>query len=109
MDRSWYTIGEFMNEFLKMDIFFVVATVVVVLLGVFALVAMFYIIRILKNVDHLSQNVSEESDHIKVDVNILRAKIRDEGMRVQHLLDLFGGMTTRHHSRKVSEKKDKES
>ncbi len=97
-----------MNEFLKMDIFFVVTTVVVVLLGVFLLVAMYYIIRILKNVNHVSQNVSEESDHIKVDVNILRAKIRNEGMRLQHLLDLFGGMKTRHHSRKARDKKNKE-
>lgn len=98
-----------MNEFLKMDVFFVVTTTVILLLGVFALVALYFIIKILKNVDHVSKNVSEESDHIKVDVNILRAKIRDEGMRVQHLLGLFGGMKTRHHSRKASEKKDKES
>ena len=98
-----------MNEFLKMDIFFVVTTVVVVLLGAFSLLAMYYVIKILKNVEHVSENVSEESDHIKVDVSILRAKIRDEGMRVQHFLDLFGGIKTRHHSRKASEKKDKES
>ena len=95
-----------MHEFLKMDIFFVVTTVIVSLLGVFSLVVLYYIIKILKNIDHVSQNLSEESDHIKVDINILRTKIRDEGMRIQHLLDFFGGMKSRHHSRKSARKSD---
>lgn len=96
-----------MEEFLKMDVFFVVATAVTLLLGVMSSVALYYIIRILRSVDHVSQNISDESDHIKIDLGILRAKVREEGMRLEHFLDLFGGFRSRHHSKKASNKHNK--
>ena len=89
-----------MNEFFKMDFFFVVTTAVVVLIGIFFLVALFYLIKILKSVDHLAKNVSEESDGIRGDINVLRAKVRDEGMKMKHLTDFFMGIKARSKARK---------
>jgi membrane protein implicated in regulation of membrane protease activity len=89
-----------MNDFLKMDVFFLVTTTVVILLAVFALVALYYIIRILKSVDHVAHNVSEESDSLRDDITVLRAKVREEGMRVQHFLEFFAGITSRQRGRK---------
>lgn len=91
-----------MDEFLKMDLFFVVTTVVVLLLGIFLIVAVVYVIRILRNVDHLSRNISEESDHIRTDLGVLRKNVREEGMKISHFLRFFGGMVGR---RKKSSKK----
>lgn len=89
-----------MNDFLKMDIFFVVTTIVAVLLGAFVLVALYYLIRILKSVDHLAKNVSEESDNVREDITELRGKVRDEGMKLKHLADFFAGMASRKQARK---------
>ena len=89
-----------MNDFLKMDIFFAMTTAVVALIGVFSLVALYYVISILRSVDHLAQNVSKESDSLREDINVLRRKVRDEGMKVKHLLDFFAGIKARKQSRK---------
>ena len=46
-----------MTELLKMDIFFFVTTIVVVAVGVLACVALYYVIRILRNVEQISEDV----------------------------------------------------
>jgi hypothetical protein len=65
-----------MDEFLKMDIFFVVTTVVVVVLGVFVAFALWRLQRVLKNVEHVSKNIALESDLVHEDIAELRSSIR---------------------------------
>ena len=89
-----------MSEFLKMDIFFVVTTIVTIIGGVFVIVALYYLVRILKSVDHLAQNASTESDNIKEDLLLLRTKLREEGTKIKHFSDFFGGMMKRREVRK---------
>ena len=87
---------------MKMDIFFLTTTVVVLLLGISLIVALYYIIKILKSIDHVAQNVSEESDNIRGDVTVLRGKIRDEGMKLGHFMDFFMNVAARKTGRKKS-------
>ena len=93
-----------MDDFFKMDIFFVITTVAVFLGGVLCVVALVYIIRILKSIDHVAQNVSEESDEMRGDLSVLRKKIRDEGIKWQHFAEFFSGMLWRKKPRKKPEK-----
>ena len=95
-----------MDEFLKMDIFFAVTTVVVLLGGVFCVVALFYFIKILRSVDNVARNVSEESNSIRGDIGILRTKIRDEGMKLKHFSDFFGGISSRRQQHKKTKVKE---
>ena len=90
-----------MEDFLKMDIFFLTTTVVVLLLGISLIVALYYIIKILKSIDHVAQNVSEESDNLRGDIVVLRGKIRDEGMKLKHFMDFFMNVATRKTGRKA--------
>lgn len=92
-----------MDQFLKMDIFFVVTTIVVLGGGILCIVALVYVIKILKSVDNVARNVSEESDSMRGDISILRHKIREQGMKVKHFADFFGAMISRRKSRKKSE------
>jgi hypothetical protein len=94
----------YMSEFLKMDIFFAVTTMVVFFFGIMGMVALYYMIRILRNIAHVARNVSEESDNVREDVKILREKARSEGIRITHLMDFFLGMKER---RRASSKKEK--
>ncbi|OGZ11054.1 MAG: hypothetical protein A3C93_01625 [Candidatus Lloydbacteria bacterium RIFCSPHIGHO2_02_FULL_54_17] len=89
-----------MDEFFKMDIFFVVATAAVFLGMVLCAVAMLYIIKILKNIDHITENVSEESDEMRGDIAILRSKIRQEGVKFRHFSEFFTNFVSRRKSRK---------
>ena len=94
-----------MSEFLKMDIFFAVTTAVVFFAGLMLLIVLYYGIQIMRSMNRVAKNVADESDNVRGDVAVLRAKIREEGMRVQHLVDFFLGMKARKatHKKKSSE------
>lgn len=91
-----------MSDFLKMDIFFVVTTIVVLVGGALSVVALYYLIRILKSIDHLAQNVSEESDNVRGDLLLLRTKVRNEGTKMAHFTDFFASLAKRRRARKKS-------
>ena len=94
-----------MDDFLKMDVFFVVTAVAVFFLGALGVIALVYTIKILKSIDHVAHNVSEESDSMRGDLAVLRKRVRDEGMRWKHVTEFFTGMVSRKRSRgKISEK-----
>jgi hypothetical protein len=46
-----------MTEFFKMDVFFVVTTVIVIVAGVLVCIGLYYVIRILRNVERISEDV----------------------------------------------------
>lgn len=89
-----------MSEFLKMDIFFAVTTMVVFFFGALGMVALYYVVRILRNFDRVAKNIADESDNVKKDVALLRAKAHEEGMRIGHLLDFFLGMRERQRAKR---------
>lgn len=77
----------YMSEFLKMDIFFFVATVAVVVLAFFAAFVLWRLQRVLKNVEHISEQIAGESDNIRQDLAEMRSDIRRGKGR---LMSLFG-------------------
>lgn len=79
-----------MNEFLKMDIFFFVTTVAVVFLSLFVAVVLWRFTRILKNIEHISEQVSLESETIRTDLAGVRSDIRHGKGRVK---SFFGFLT----------------
>ncbi len=92
-----------MSDFLKMDIFFAVTTAVVVILGLLVALVLVVVFRILRNVEHISRNISEESDIVRRDVADVRMAVKREGFRFKHLLQLatsFFGPVKRARSRK---------
>lgn len=95
-----------MNDFLKMDIFFFMTTLVVTFLGIFGVVALYYVIRILKNIEHLSNIAIEEANEIRDDIAEVRTKVREEGIRFQGVMDFFGSMLARPPKRSRRNSKD---
>jgi hypothetical protein len=74
-----------MDDFLKMDIFFVVATIAVVVVGALVAYALVRLLRILRNVEKLSETVSTEAQFIRTDIDDMRTNIRAEGFKWAHL------------------------
>lgn len=71
-----------MDEFLKMDIFFVVATVATIVLTVLGALVLLSVLRILKRVEEISAMVSEEGKE-------LRAEFKEKGFMVGLIRYLF--------------------
>jgi cell division protein FtsL len=79
-----------MNEFLKMDIFFVVTTVAVVVITILLVLVVIRVLRILKNVEDISVMVEEEGEKIRQDIADVRENVRTEGVKAKHLLSFLG-------------------
>jgi len=78
-----------MNEFLKMDIFFVVATVATVFVSMLVCMALYYLVRFLATINRIGEEIEEETGAIRADIEETRHKVRREGLRFTHLVSFF--------------------
>ena len=65
-----------MDDFLKMDVFFVIAALGTLALSVLGSIALWRVNRILKHLEHASLQVSRESDLLREDLEAVRQDIR---------------------------------
>ncbi len=75
-----------------MDIFFFVTTVVVIVLGIFSVYVLWRLQRVLKNIEHISEQAALESDTIREDLAEVRRDIRRGKGRLK---SLFGFLKKR--------------
>ncbi len=75
-----------MDAFLKMDIFFLVTTLAVVALTVLSAITLFRLNRILRSVEHITEQVAAESDAVRLDLAEMRGDIRRGKGKIKSLL-----------------------
>lgn len=78
-----------MDDFIKMDIFFVVATLATVVVAGLLAWALVRIVRILGNVEKITDSAAKEAELVRGDIADLRANVRDEGLRYKHLAQFW--------------------
>ena len=78
-----------MNQFLQMDIFFFVTTIVVIGIGILVGFILWRILRILGYIEEISKDVSEESGLLREDMAQLRGRIKHEGFKLHFLSSFF--------------------
>ena len=71
-----------MEELVKADIFFFITSIFVVIISVVLLAALYYLIRILRDVKEISKNVNNESQLIIKDIGNVRKGIKNKGRQV---------------------------
>jgi len=71
-----------MEEILKADIFFFISSIFVVIISVVLLIALYYLIKILRDVKEISKNVNNESRLIIEDIDNVRRGIKNKGRQV---------------------------
>jgi hypothetical protein len=89
-----------MDEFLKMDIFFVVATVAVAVLAVLSSFILWRLERILRHVEHISEQAAAESDNLREDLAEMRSEVHRGKNRLLALMGFVGKTAKRaekHH------------
>lgn len=89
-----------MNDFLKMDIFFVVTTLAVVVTTILLVAVLIRVLRILKNVEDISVIVEEEGQKLRDDIAQVRSRVKEEGLRVSHMLDFLGAKKPKRRAKK---------
>lgn len=79
-----------MQEFAKADIFFFITSVAVIVLTVGVIIALFHVIRILRNVRDISDRVDEGSKALAEDLSIMRGNLKVGGFAWKHIFALLG-------------------
>ena len=75
-----------MDDFLKMDIFFGVTTVAVVVITVLLSVVLIRVLRLIRVLEQVTLIVHEEGEQIRDDIREVRARVKEEGLKVGQLL-----------------------
>lgn len=75
-----------MNDFLKMDIFFVVATIGVVVITVLICIALWYLIRTLRAFERIATLAEEEAKLVRNDLDEARQELKREGRMLKHFV-----------------------
>lgn len=70
-----------MNELAKSDVFFVITTLAVVIITILLIVLIIYLIRLSRDIKHITRQAKEQSDLIAGDLNELRQKVKIEGFK----------------------------
>jgi hypothetical protein len=78
-----------METLIHADIFFFISTIALVLISIGIIIALVYLIRILRNVSDVSDKVKEESTEILSDIKELRTDIKKEGFRMSYVSRFF--------------------
>lgn len=78
-----------MTEFLKMDIFFVIAAIATAILSVLVGLVVYRVLRILKNVENISDMVVHESKNVRQDITEFRTYLREQGSGMKQLLAII--------------------
>ncbi len=84
----WYT--GYMDSLLKADIFFVVATVAVFIVTGVAIWITVYVVRILRNVENISDTVKKETKKFSQDVDGVREHVKQNGAVPRFLMRWIG-------------------
>jgi hypothetical protein len=92
-----------MTDFLKMDIFFVVATIATALVGILVLVALVFFVRILRTFDRILLEVEAETKAIREDIEDTRMEIKRDGKHLLHFLGLAKKVGARAKKKRATE------
>jgi hypothetical protein len=81
-----------MTEFYKMDVFFYVTTIAVVILTLLLAALIIYIIKISRDIKYISQKAKSEADLISQDLSDLRENVKGKGIKLKYLWSFFNNL-----------------
>lgn len=101
-----------MSDLIHADIFFFITSISVVVLSLFVAAALYYVVKILRDLQAVSAKIRKASDELEEDFEHLRSAMKGEGLKVKTIFDLFlefitlkfrGGARRKARAKKVSE------
>lgn len=81
-----------MDNFVKMDVFFFVTTIAVVILTLLLAVLIIYIIKISRDVKYISYKAKNEADLISQDLSDLRQNVKNKGAKLKYFWSFFNNL-----------------
>jgi hypothetical protein len=85
----------YMDEFLKMDIFFFIASICGGILTILLAIALIYLIALIRDLKHISNTAKTEADNLSQDINDLRQNVKKKGFQLTHAINFFSTIIKR--------------
>lgn len=96
-----------MNNLIHADIFFFITTIIAVILGILFIFVLYYVISILRKFKQIAEKIKQESDNVAEDIENLRAKMKEDGLKFSFLVGMFSKILKFRNLRKTSSRKSK--
>ena len=84
-----------MTDFAKMDVFFYVTTIAVILLTVVLAIAIMYGIKILRDIKYIAGKARAEADALVEDIGELRDNVKNQGAKLSYFVKFFNNLYKR--------------
>jgi predicted Holliday junction resolvase-like endonuclease len=81
-----------MTEFAKMDVFFFVTTIAVIIFTLLVAVAAIYIIKILRDIKYITKKAKSEADIISEELSDLRDNVKTQGAKLKFFGNFFNNI-----------------
>ena len=78
-----------MNNFIHADVFFFITTMAVIAVALGFIIALFYLVRILRNIYKVSDKIKEESTEILDDIKNARHSLKKDGLKFRDMVNFF--------------------
>ena len=85
-----------MTDLAKSDAFFFITTIAVILVTIVVIIVAVYLIKILRDVKHISDKAKTETDLIAEDINELRTNVRRQGVKVRFFTNFINKLKKKH-------------
>ncbi|OGZ46636.1 MAG: hypothetical protein A3J54_01205 [Candidatus Ryanbacteria bacterium RIFCSPHIGHO2_02_FULL_45_13b] len=79
-----------MSDILQTNIFFFITAVTVVVVTIAFIVALYYLIRVLKSAQKISEIIEQGLYDLREDVTDVRTIVREEGTKIKHIMRFLG-------------------
>lgn len=79
------------SSIIHADIFFYITSISVVVVTIMLIVLFYYVVRIVRNIEHTSEKIKEEGDNILEDISMIRESIEDQGSKFAGVLKFIFG------------------
>ena len=80
------------NDFYQMHVFFFISSVGFALLTLVLVVALIYIIKILRDIKYISQKAKNEADILSGELSELRQNVREQGAKLKYFTSFFNSV-----------------
>lgn len=79
-----------MQTLIHADIFFFITTIAVILVTLFIAIILFYAVKVARKVDSIAETIDKESKNVAQDIETLRTRVKEEGMKVSGFSKFIG-------------------
>lgn len=84
-----------MSEFIKMDVFFFIASIGTSILTILLVIALIRLIALIRDLKYISNKAKTEANNLSEDIENLRQNVKKKGVELKHVVNFLSTIIKR--------------